>query len=75
MDSNALWFLTMPYKEKLKNPSSKPRKKPSDKISNWIEYNNSLKKESLAYPRFILIITNKTNIIRKLLYNFFNILH
>jgi hypothetical protein len=34
----------MPYKEKLKNPSPNPRKKPQYKVVNWTEYNKSLKK-------------------------------
>src|SRR4051794_37797709 len=43
----------MPYKEKLKNPSLKPRKKPQYKVVNWTEYNKSLKKRgelSLYFP-------------------------
>lgn len=44
----------MPYKEKLKNPSLNPRKKPQYKVVNWTEYNKSLKKRgelSLYFPR------------------------
>lgn len=44
----------MPYKEKLKNPSPNPRKKPQYKVLNWTEYNKSLKKRgklSLYFPR------------------------
>jgi hypothetical protein len=44
----------MPYKEKLKNPSLKPRKKPQYKVVNWTEYNKILKKRrelSLYFPR------------------------
>lgn len=43
----------MPYKEALKNPSLSPRKKPSYKVTNWTEYNKSLKKRgelSLYFP-------------------------
>ncbi len=43
----------MPYKEKLKNPSLKPRKKPQYKVTNWTEYNKSLKRRgelSLYFP-------------------------
>ena len=43
----------MPYKEKFKNPSPNPRKKPRYKVSNWTEYNKSLKKRgevSLYFP-------------------------
>jgi hypothetical protein len=53
MVNDVLWFLTMPYKEKLKNPSPKPRKKSQYKVSNWSEYNKSLKKRgevSLYFP-------------------------
>jgi hypothetical protein len=31
--------LKMPYKEKLKKPSIKPRKKPQYKVVNWTELN------------------------------------
>lgn len=44
----------MPYKEKLKNPSKKPRKKEKYKVNNWTEYNQSLKKRgkiSLYFPK------------------------
>lgn len=43
----------MPYKEKLKNPSPHPRKKPCYKVTNWSNYNKSLKKRgklSLYFP-------------------------
>lgn len=43
----------MPYKEKIKNPSLKPRKKPQYKVTNWTDYNKSLKKRgelSLYFP-------------------------
>ena len=43
----------MPYKEKLKNSSMKPRKKPDYKVTNWTDYNKSLKKRgelSLYFP-------------------------
>lgn len=53
MVSDVLWFLTMPYKEKLKTPSPKPRKKSQYKVTNWTEYNKSLKKRrevSLYFP-------------------------
>lgn len=43
----------MPYKQKLKTPSSNPRKKPKYKVINWSEYNKSLKKRgelSLYFP-------------------------
>jgi hypothetical protein len=32
----------MPYKEKLKNSSMKPRKKPEYKVTRWTEYNKIL---------------------------------
>ena len=44
----------MPYKQKLKNPSASPRKKPTYKVTNWTEYNKSLKKRgqlSLYFPQ------------------------
>jgi hypothetical protein len=44
----------MPYKRKLKNPSLTSRKKPSYKVTNWSEYNKSLKKRgclSLYFPQ------------------------
>jgi hypothetical protein len=43
----------MPYKEKLKNPSTQPIKKVHYKVLNWTEYNQSLKKRgklSLYFP-------------------------
>lgn len=43
----------MPYKEKLKHPSLTPRKKQTYKITNWSEYNKSLKNRgnlSLYFP-------------------------
>lgn len=43
----------MPYKQKLKTPSLKPRKKPQYKVTNWAEYNQSLKRRgaiSLYFP-------------------------
>ena len=43
----------MPYKEKLKNPSPNPRKKPFYKVTNWSSYNKSLQKRgklSLYFP-------------------------
>ena len=43
----------MPYKEKLKHPSVNPRKKQTYKITNWSEYNKSLKNRgniSLYFP-------------------------
>ncbi|CAO5683022.1 MAG: hypothetical protein HEEMFOPI_01867 [Holosporales bacterium] len=44
----------MPYKEKLNNPSKKARKKAKYQVTNWSEYNQSLKnrgKLSLYFPR------------------------
>ena len=44
----------MPYKEKLKNPSKKPRQKMKYGVTNWTEYNQSLKnrgKISLYFPK------------------------
>ena len=44
----------MPYKEKLKNPVLNSRKKPRYQVTNWTEYNQSLKKRgqlSLYFPR------------------------
>lgn len=43
----------MPYKQKLKNPSACPRPKPKYKVTNWTEYNKSLRKRgslSLYFP-------------------------
>lgn len=43
----------MPYKQKLKNPSLNPKKKPVYKVTNWTEYNKSLRKRgalSLYFP-------------------------
>jgi hypothetical protein len=48
----------MPYKEALKTASRNPRKKPVYKVTNWNEYNKSLKKRgalSLYFPRGDLI--------------------
>lgn len=47
----------MPYKEKLKKPSLKPRKKPQYKVVNWTDYNKSLKRRaelSLYFPSGVL---------------------
>lgn len=44
----------MPYKEKLKNPSANPRKKKKYKVTNWTDYNKSLRKRgaiSLYFPK------------------------
>ena len=44
----------MPNKEKLKNPSANPRKKPKYKVTNWTDYNKSLRKRgaiSLYFPK------------------------
>jgi hypothetical protein len=44
----------MPYKEKLKNSSQKPRPKAKYKITNWTDYNKSLRKRgaiSLYFPQ------------------------
>jgi len=43
----------MPYKEKLKNPGKAGRKKPVYKVTNWSDYNKSLKKRgalTLYFP-------------------------
>jgi hypothetical protein len=43
----------MPYKQKLKTPSLNPRKKPDYKVTNWTEYNKSLRNRgalSLYFP-------------------------
>ena len=43
----------MPYKEKLKKPGKTTRKKPCYKVTNWSEYNTSLKKRgalTLYFP-------------------------
>ena len=43
----------MPYKEKLKTPSPNPQKKVNYKVTNWPEYNKSLKRRgqlSLYFP-------------------------
>lgn len=43
----------MPYKQNLKTPSKTPRPKPTYKITNWSDYNKSLKKRgmvSLCFP-------------------------
>lgn len=43
----------MPYKQKLKTPALNPKKKPAYKVTNWTEYNKSLKKRgalSLYFP-------------------------
>lgn len=43
----------MPFKEKQKNPSSRPRKKAQYKVINWSQYNRSLQKRgesSLYFP-------------------------
>lgn len=43
----------MPFKQKLKDPSPNPRKKPRYKVTNWSAYNKSLKKRgqlSLYFP-------------------------
>ena len=34
----------MPYKPKLKSPSTKSRSKPKHKVINWPEYNKNLQK-------------------------------
>jgi hypothetical protein len=44
----------MPYKEKLKKPSANPRAKAKYKITNWTDYNKSLRKRgsiSLYFPK------------------------
>ena len=45
----------MPYKQKLKSPpAAKPRNKPVYKVTNWTQYNKSLKKRgelSLYFPK------------------------
>jgi hypothetical protein len=44
----------MPYKEKLKNPSANPRAKAKYKVTNWTDYNKSLRKRgaiSLYFPK------------------------
>jgi len=44
----------MPYKPKLKSPSTKSRSKPKYKVINWTEYNKSLKKRgelSFYFPK------------------------
>lgn len=44
----------MPFKEKLKTPSSSPRKKAQYKVINWTQYNQSLQKRgeiSLYFPQ------------------------
>jgi hypothetical protein len=44
----------MPYKQKLKSPSTKSRSKPKYKVINWTEYNKSLKKRgelSFYFPK------------------------
>jgi len=44
----------MPYKQKLKDASSNPRKRATYKITNWSEYNKSLKRRgelSLYFPK------------------------
>jgi len=44
----------MPYKPKLKSPSTKPRSEPKYKVINWTEYNKSLKKRgelSFYFPK------------------------
>ena len=44
----------MPNKEKLKNPSANPRKKPKYKVTNWTDYNKSLRNRgaiSLYFPK------------------------
>jgi hypothetical protein len=44
----------MPYKQKLKSPSTKSRAKPKYKVINWREYNKSLKKRgelSFYFPK------------------------
>lgn len=43
----------MPYKQKLKTPAANPRKKRTYKVTNWTQYNQSLKKRgclSLYFP-------------------------
>ncbi len=44
----------MPYKERLKKSNERIRKKPNYKVSNWTDYNKSLKKRgqlSLYFPK------------------------
>jgi hypothetical protein len=55
----------MPYKEKLKNPSANPRPKAKYKVTNWTDYNKSLRKRgaiSLYIPKGDpeLLFVNKT---------------
>ena len=44
----------MPYKEKLRNPSDNPKNKIEYRVTNWTEYNKSLKRRgmlSLLFPQ------------------------
>jgi hypothetical protein len=44
----------MPYKEKLKNPSDNPRAKAKYKVTNWTDYNKSLRKRgaiNFCFPK------------------------
>lgn len=40
-------FDIMPYKEKLKNPPLSPKKKPDYRVTNWPDYNQSLRKRGM----------------------------
>ena len=54
----------MPNKEKLKNPSANPRKKPKYKVTNWTDYNTSFRKRvaiSLYFPKGDADIRNVFN--------------
>ena len=56
--------LSMPNKEKLKNPSANPRKKPKYKVTNWTNYNKILRKRvaiSLYFPKGDADIRNVFN--------------